>query len=150
MDLNQLNKRLKQLANNVERNSDMLTKRVAASIDSVVVVATPVDTGRARSNWQAAINRMLSIEIPPYSPGSKGSTQAANSQNAINQALSVIQNYKSGNEIHITNNVSYIGELNSGKSPQAESGFVEEAVDIGISRIKGASLLTDVKSETIE
>lgn len=149
MSFSNLTRRLNQIANNVDRNSDTLVRRVALSVDSVVVVATPVDTGRARSNWQVEIGSMPTSTIEPYSPGTAGSTAGANSQAAIDQAAAKIALHRTGQEIHVTNNLDYIGDLNSGKSPQAPPSYVQEAIAIGVSRIRGASLLTDVTTETI-
>lgn len=87
-----------------------------------------MDTGRARSNWIAAIGGPASSVIDAYAPGDAGSTAGANTQSAIDQAESVISGYNYGEEIHLTNNLPYIQRLNDGYSAQAPANFVEMAV----------------------
>jgi hypothetical protein len=91
-------------------------------------MGTPVDTGRARSNWIAQIGSAPDTVIDAYVPGSLGDTEAANTQAALDQAEAVIKNYKGGQEIHITNNLPYIQRLNDGWSSQAPANFVEQGV----------------------
>lgn len=133
------NKNMRQRAKNVSLNADQIVRKCALAIDGAVVIATPVDTGRARSNWQVENNGPNPTTIQPYSPGREGSTGGANSRAAIEQGKAKIAAYKgsaSGGSIHITNNLSYIGRLNNGSSKQAPAGFVEKAMLIGINAIK--------------
>lgn len=123
----------------VEQNSDALTRKVALAVDAAVVMATPVDTGRARSNWQVALDVAPEGTREPYSPGEEGSTSGPNAQAAIDQGKQVIGSYTTGKTIHITNNLPYIGRLNDGHSAQAPSGFVEKAVIVGVAAVQGAS-----------
>jgi len=128
----------------VSANADALTRRVALAVDSAVVLATPVDTGQARSNWQVSLGSPQTGTIPPYSPGQGGSSAGANAQAAIDQGNRVIASRTAGVDIHITNNLDYIDELNNGKSLQAPAGFVEEAVLVGVQTVNqfGSILVT--------
>lgn len=127
-DLNQFSRRISLLGQRVADNSDNLARKVALAADQAVVSATPVDKGRARSNWIAQIGSAPSDIIEAYAPGEGGSTAAQNTQAAQAQAEAVIRNYRYGDEIHITNNLPYIQRLNDGYSPQAGANFVESAV----------------------
>jgi hypothetical protein len=123
-----------QRGKNVEDNADKLVRKVALKIDATVVLATPVDTGRARSNWQVELNKPA-----------VGTVEAMEAGAAINKGKDVISRYEGGTpgaSINITNNLPYIGRLNEGHSAQAPAGFVEEAVLVGISQVKGAKLLS--------
>lgn len=101
---------------------------------------TPVDTGRARSNWIVSLGSPVRDERPPFFEGSKGSTGAQNAQVAIQEGSDTIQGRQLGQDIWISNNVKYIGKLNEGSSAQAPAGFVEaairRAVDAGIRAVR--------------
>lgn len=100
---------------------------------------TPVDTGRAKSNWIVTLGSPSGATINAYSEGEGGSTAAANEAAAQAQAESVISGYDgdAGLEIHITNNLPYIEELNQGSSMQAAPGYVEQALVQVLSIIRG-------------
>jgi hypothetical protein len=143
MDIKRFSVRINKLASNVEQNTTLLVRKVALSIDSTVVMVTPVDTGRARSNWQVEIGKKANGTIEPHVPGLEGSTVGPNTQIALALGAAAIATYKGGETIHLTNNLPYIGALNRGHSAQAPAGFVESAVLNGIAQVKGARLLDD-------
>lgn len=141
MDLKQFAASMKVQAAAIQENTDKLVRKVALSVDQTVVMATPVDTGRARANWIVALDSPATGVIPPYDPGKGGSTAGTNSQQAIDQGKSTIAGYNGGVTINITNNLDYIGDLNNGTSAQAPSGFVEDAVQAGVAQIQGANII---------
>lgn len=136
-DLQGFSKRMTLLADRVAKNAPALVRKVALAADQAVVLSTPVDTGRARSNWIAQIGSAPSTVIESYAPGQAG----ASAQGALDQAAAVISGYTSGQEIHITNNLPYIQRLNDGFSPQAPAGFVEKAVQNAVKTLKAGRLL---------
>lgn len=77
-----------------------------------VVLKTPVDTGRARSNWQ------LSINIP------KTDVKKTTNNTAVADGNNTLRTIKLGEDIYITNNLPYIGRLERGHSKQAPRGMV--------------------------
>jgi hypothetical protein len=94
---------------------------------SAIVLASPVDTGHFRNNWQVGINeRKLGILEGVDKSG--GPT--------IQKNESVFANYEmgkgQGNKIIFSNNVAYALRLNQGHSGQAASGFVQKALRAGI------------------
>lgn len=117
---------LSKAGNTVAANADRLVRRCALATDAAVVIATPVDTGRARSNWQ--------VELGQPASGVLESTDKSG-QGAISQGKEAIAKYKSGTSVNITNNLPYIERLNDGWSAQAPAGFVEKAVQIGVDAI---------------
>lgn len=127
--LNDFTKRIKVVAKNVEGNTDKTVQKVATVIDRLVVSETPVDQGTARSNWLVSRNSPRTDKINAYAPGQKGSTGAQNTQAALSQGAAEINARKHGEDVYITNNLPYIGLLNSGSSQQAPAGFVEKAVE---------------------
>jgi len=121
----------------VEANSDAAVRKFALLADQAVVNATPVDTGRARSNWivnfdsPSAVVREALAEGP--AAGSAAIAEAA--------AKIAVYNGDVNREIHLTNNLPYIGRLNDGYSAQAPAGFVEQAVQIAAAAVAGTRLL---------
>ncbi len=140
-DLHQFNARMKALGKTVADNSDRLVRKCALAIDGAVILATPVDTGRARANWQVSLNEPISATRDPYAPGQAGSTGGPNAQAAIAQGQTVIQQYtfeRAQAGLFITNNLPYIGRLNNGHSAQAPAGFVEKGIMVGVRAVREA------------
>jgi hypothetical protein len=132
------------LAVSVEQNVEKTVRKVALVVDSVVVLATPVDTGRARSNWTVTLDNAAEGVREPYSPGEGlGTGEGANAQAALNQGMATVAQYRSSNNssIHIANNLPYIERLNDGSSAQAPAGFVQKAVQQGSAVVNGTKVV---------
>ena len=91
-------------------------RAVALVIDGDLQLNTPVDTGRAKLNWQASVNAPIDAEI------ALGARRAGAESLPPTRPESII---------YITNNVPYIRRLNDGHSKQQPAGFVERAVERG-------------------
>lgn len=132
----EFSQRMARLGAKVAENADKTVRKAAMAADQAVVLATPVDTGRARANWIAALDARA--------PGPTTSTDKGGSR-AIAAARATIAGYDGdvNAEVHITNNLAYIGRLNEGSSYQAPAGFVRTAIRRGIAAVKGARLLED-------
>lgn len=108
-------------------------KRVGATIiASELTLETPVDEGRARSNWQASVGTPVSRQIEAYAPGDRGSTKGQNTAAAMLQQKSEISKSKPEQPIYIVNNLPYIKPLNEGASAQVTPGWIERAVGRGV------------------
>lgn len=84
------------------------------------VLGTPVDTGRARGNWQASVNN--SIDSATNDTDKIGLTTITAAKNAVSEAP--------GEVFYITNNLPYIYRLEfEGWSKQAPSGWVRTAIE---------------------
>ena len=143
-DLQDFSRRMTIRGKRIEENASRLVRQVALVADQAVVFGTPVDTGRARSNWIVSINSAPEEIIPPYTPGEGGSTGARNAQAAINQGEEVISRYQGeGQEIHITNNLPYIQRLNDGYSDQAPANYVETAIALAVQQVQFGVKLVD-------
>lgn len=141
-DLNYLARRMRQYSKAVERNAPLVVQLVARSIAPVLVYGTPVDTSRARVNWQAAIGSVPSGVLFPYpdkppSPDYGGST-------AVSQIIGAVSAYPGGSYVAIANNTPYIQKLNQGSSAQAPAAFVQQAVLVGIRSLHGFRILRNV------
>lgn len=96
----------------IEAKVDKLMRKVSLDVQRGLDLATPVDTGRARSNWLGNIG----------SPANFTSLDKRGSERINFSGFSIDK------PIHITNNLSYIQRLNDGSSKQAPSGFVERVI----------------------
>ena len=141
MDLRRFAVRITGIGKGVEVNAGKMVRRVTLAVDGSVVIATPVDTGRARSNWIAEIGGPAQGVRSAYVEGKEGSTAGPNAQRAIEQARAVVAQYKTGDTVHITNNLPYIGRLNDGWSAQAPAGFVQTSVLQGIEQVQSTRLI---------
>lgn len=142
--LSEFSRRMAVLTGRISGNTTRLVQKAALAADQAVVSSTPVDTGRARSNWIVEMNGREDDTIEPYVEGQHGSTGAANTAAALAQGEGVIRGYVSGRDqsIHITNNLPYIGELNDGSSAQAPANFVEEAVLEAVQAVNSSRIIS--------
>lgn len=139
--LDQFARRIKIQAHKMEENTNKMVRATALAIDQIVVTETPVDTGRARSNWIVALGSPARNTIEPYSKGENlGKGEQANRGAAIAQGSAVIGTRRLGQDIYISNNLPYIGKLNDGTSAQAPAGFIEKAIQAGVATIKRSKL----------
>jgi hypothetical protein len=133
---------MRRRAANLTRNVDVALKAVSKAVAIGVIDATPVDTGRARSNWQASTGTANMVTVQPYSPGRRlGLSESSNANAAINQANRIIDLRKPYEPLFIQNNVHYIQTLNSGSSAQAGPMFVQIAILRGIRLLSGRVFL---------
>lgn len=96
-------------------------RKVALKALRNIVLATPVDTGRARGNWRVGVNSDPRDTIARKSK--KGTAAIKVGQSTIASAKG-----KGLVDIVIANNLPYIERLNDGWSEQAPSKFVEKAI----------------------
>jgi len=132
MSLERFGRNMKRRGRNVPREVNKVKRTAALAVDQALVLATPVDTGTARSNWQVSLDAPNDDTIEAYAQLIGGDqSEVVNAQEAMEQGKISIGKAKPGQEIHITNNLPYITALNEGHSAQAPAAFVEEAVEAG-------------------
>lgn len=119
----------------IKTASEQMVRRVAFAVDKAVVMASPVDTGRFRANWQITVN-VAATGTVEHVPGVAGSTTAANTQKALDQIGPVMKDYRLGQPIYIVNNLVYGPRLNDGHSKQAPANFVQMAIRAGVAEAK--------------
>jgi hypothetical protein len=98
-----------------ERNLTQVGRKVALEMFKRVIYKTPVDTGRARANWQVTIGSQASgtVEIDDKSGGA-----------TMSKATAASAGFNAGDTIYLTNNLPYIRKLEEGSSQQAPTGMV--------------------------
>lgn len=142
MDLRQFGRKMHVTGEVIDDNVGKLVRKVALAVDASVVLATPVDTGRARSNWQVELNEAPTGEVETLAGVRKGFSGSGSTvaRASIEEAKRIINEARPTDTIHITNNLPYIARLNEGWSAQAPANFVEESVMVGVKQIKGAKI----------
>jgi len=103
------------------RKFDQLGRKVALELFRRVILKTPVDTGRARANWQVTIGAIASgtVEIDDK----RGTA-------TIGKATAASRGFKAGDTIYLTNNLPYIMRLEEGgypDGPMIVDGFSRKA-----------------------
>ena len=134
-NLNNFNGAINAFKIEIRDEAENMARRIAFAVDRAVVMASPVDTGRFRANWQVSLN-VAPTGTVDHVPGTRGSSTAQNTQKALAQLDKVTKQFKLGDEIVIINNVVYGPRLNDGHSKQAPQNFVQIAVLSGIAAAK--------------
>lgn len=99
----------------VYENHDKLVRATALLTMQHITMGTPVDTGRARLNWNASRNVVdgsTTVSVDPQATGTM-------------KMLEALTGYKAGDTMYVSNNLPYIVRLNEGYSKQAPANFVE-------------------------
>lgn len=125
MPSSRLVRRLRVVATRLERGIESLVADIGEEVGRDLVPATPVDTGFARANWRPSIN--VPAELPVTLNDPSGAATVA-------RITTVSRQWRIGDVLYLVNNAPYIVQLNEGSSPQAQAGFVAEAVRTGTAR----------------
>lgn len=105
-----------------DRQIEAFAKKANISIDrairgtsiklfSAIILASPVDTGRFRANWQASNDRPASGEVNGFA-------------DPVNKVATYINGAPFANEFTLANNLPYAYKLEFGYSNQAPQGMV--------------------------
>lgn len=99
----------------VQQEADEVFQIVATEVGQSVINLTPVDTGRALSNWNAGINSPDDVYRETEDPmDSKTSARLA----------SELKGLKFGDTAYITNATPHVPFLEYGSSKQAPNGMI--------------------------
>lgn len=104
------------------------TRAVGLNVLIQVVPPTPVDTGRAKGNWQVEIDSRNFAETDTLDKSKGGGPTIARGSEVVGTGR-----LKKYFKIFIFNNLPYIGRLNAGSSEQTPAMWVES----GIARVLG-------------
>jgi len=100
------------------RGATAFVQAIAVDIARKLAAATPRRTGRAADSWSVSTEALFIDRGRGYNvPGGEGNP------------IIRLDNFKLGDDIHISNGVRYIGLLNDGRSTKAPAGFVEATVN---------------------
>lgn len=115
-------RRLDVAIKKIPRQTSNVIGGVTAALQQVLIETTPVNTGRARTNWRVYTTVENTIIDTPTNPES-GAAEA------LAQGLVTIRANPTSLEFNIVNNVDYIETLNRGSSLQAPANFILIAID---------------------
>jgi hypothetical protein len=90
-------------------------KRLSFQVLRDVVFLTPVDTGRAKGNWQLTIGSPSDATF---------SVDEANARDPVAEGFATLNSLQGLDVVWISNNMPYIGYLERGSSKNAPQGMV--------------------------
>ena len=136
---------IQNLTKNTIDNLNKIMRLAALNLFRQVVLKTPVDTGRARSNWQATIGGVA-----------KGTVDGEKSEEQILQEIvDVVSGGRIKQGFFLTNNLPYIQKLEYGGYPMSPkkgdktTGGYSKQAPAGMVRISMAQIEKDL-NEIIE
>jgi len=97
---------------------DKIVRKVCIDITRDLMLATPVDTGLARSNWFFGNDPISTV----------GTVASKNGSPSIQRGLEWAAHLRAGGVFYIVNNVPYILKLEFGSSEQAPAGMARITV----------------------
>lgn len=98
----------------VKGREQIAVRKICQELHQGVTLKTPVDTGRARANWNVGINDVARFShMAPFDVSE-----------TLRNAERVLRKLAIGDVIYISNNVDYIEFLEEGSSDQAPNGMV--------------------------
>jgi Tfp pilus assembly protein FimT len=106
-------------ASKTSGNLDKIFRATCLAILRDVVMLTPVDTGRAKGNWQVTINVPAQGVLDFEDPTGVG---------AIAKATTFLATLEAGTTFVLTNNLEYILYLEDGTAKIAPFGMVKRTV----------------------
>ncbi|MGB1388669.1 MAG: hypothetical protein ACPG61_07255 [Paracoccaceae bacterium] len=98
---------------------DLAVRGIALELFSRVILRTPVDTGRARGNWQVQIGSI---------PNGTLALDDRSGTATVSKAQAAASGMDAGDVIYLTNNLPYARRLEEGYSAQAPAGMVALSV----------------------
>lgn len=110
---------LKKFAGKVDPS--VVVQKVALDLFGRVILRTPVDSGRARANWQTSLGSPQEGEVETVNNIPVG----ASGGSAFDEVAQVVSNYQGDESIFLSNNLPYTEVLENGSSSQAPAGMVK-------------------------
>jgi hypothetical protein len=108
---------LRRFKQHASKAADDTRRAIVVELFNSVILDTPVDTGRARGNWQTSINNPELTVTERLDPSGSHAMQG------------VQNNLGSGDDsVYLTNNLPYAIPLEFGSSTQSPTGMVRKNV----------------------
>ncbi len=105
-------------ADKAGKSVDETMRAIALELFSSTIKDTPVDTGRARGNWQTTIGAPANGEVDRLGDGE-----------AVKEVSATVADFSGGKVIYLSNNLPYIYRLEyDGWSDQAPGGMLRKNV----------------------
>jgi len=137
-NLKQFNKEIDDFVKTIPDQAVAIQKKIVLDALTRIVLRTPVDTGRARGNWQVSIGAPIKdiIDDPRWkkkreskSFQSRMKSRRSSDSKVINKANGILSKLPPYQQVWISNNLNYIEGLEKGNSKQAPKGMVSITVE---------------------
>jgi hypothetical protein len=133
-----------RFASNVQAQNDQQVRVIALELFRRVILKTPVDTGRARANWQ--FSRDTPSAVPTAETDKSGGA-------TVEKIGSELQKEQAGGVFWLANNLPYIRVLEYGEYPDPNAGTktvggYSKQAPAGMVRVTAAEFGTLVKEST--
>lgn len=99
--------------------AELVVRRTALELQTRMVGMSPVDSGRFKGNWQSSVGGINTDTSAPADTAGSG---------AIGRTKAVLEGWKPGQTITLTNSMPYARRLEYGWSKQAPGGMVRVTV----------------------
>ena len=103
---------LRKLCIKAGSKAEIVVRKTALELQAQMIERSPVDTGRFKSNWACGIGEI------------NHSTNAAAGSDATGRTSTVLDGWKPGQTIFLSNSLPYAMRLENGWSKQAPQGMV--------------------------
>ena len=114
-------------------NVERIVRRAAVAADTALILTTPVDTGRARGNWNVSVGRVDTRVREINFPDQNG---------ALSEGQAQLQAWRlGGGIIFIANSLPYILPLENGSSAKAPNGMMQHALLAARQQVAAGRLL---------
>lgn len=114
---------LRMFRSKTEKRIEKTFRGAVLDLGSVIILSSPVDTGRFRLNWNFTVDY-----IDPSTNKEAAASKSASANIAIGKLKSSIKFFDMGTTFYMTNNLPYAIPLEYGHSQQAPSGMVRLGV----------------------
>jgi len=134
-NLAQFNKELDEFAKCIPTKVSIIQKKLVLEALRRLILRTPVDTGRARGNWQVTIANPAEGQVEGDWPKSSGKGKKENpgirpdDGRTITKGMAVLTGLPDYQVVWISNNVDYIEFLEHGSSTQAPEGMLAITIE---------------------
>jgi len=119
-DLDNFNREIDDFGKSIPNKVVELQKKIVLEALRRIALKTPVDTGRARGNWQTTIAKAATNQLDVVDK---------QGDETIAKGLTAIKELPPYQVVYIANNVEYIEFLEEGSSKQAADGMVKTTVE---------------------
>lgn len=117
--LKEFNLEIDEFVKNIPKEAIAFQKKIVLEALRKLVMRTPVDTGRAKGNWQVSIGDPLIGKLE---------TLDKEGQETVAKGLAAIADLPPYQVVWISNNLDYIELLEDGRSKQAPNGMLKLTV----------------------
>jgi len=120
MSIKSFESEIRSFAKSSALDTDIVIRKIALDLYNGITQKTPVDTGRAKGNWNISVSRKdetINDNATSTSFGNKGTPKYT------------VKKGDGLRDIYITNSLPYIYALEGGHSGQAPSGMVELTIN---------------------